>query len=76
MKKATLILLALGLLCVTAKAWADDDVDCGDRVKTCFMDGAATSCICVDPAENRDDPAVQPPPAGEDPGPYEVNPAA
>jgi len=71
MKNTAIKLLALGLLLSAAQVLADDEIDCGSRVKTCFMDGGATSCICVDPAENRDDPVIEPPPAGEDPGPYE-----
>ncbi|MBX7138173.1 MAG: hypothetical protein K1X83_09325 [Oligoflexia bacterium] len=61
------ILAIAAALCVAAgplRALADD-VECPeDKVKTCFMDGGQeTSCICVEPSENRDDPVL---PANED----------
>lgn len=70
MKKLTYLALML-LLVSPALLRADDDLDCGDQVKTCFMDGLSSSCICVDAPEDRNDPVAFVPPEGEDPGPYE-----
>ena len=70
MKKVRYLALAI-LLLGPAALRADDELDCGDQVKTCFMDGHSTSCICVDPPTDRSDPVAFVPPEGENPGPYE-----
>jgi hypothetical protein len=45
----SLVIIAISLFFCSA-AWADE-IECeSNKVKTCFVDGSAPSCLCVDPA--------------------------
>ncbi|MCB0310175.1 MAG: hypothetical protein KDD42_03000 [Bdellovibrionales bacterium] len=57
MLKLRVCAVVIGLVVGFSVAAHADDVVCPEgKVKTCFMDGESSECICVNPPESREIP--------------------